>query len=54
MSRNNEPDVNPILTLAVWSMLMLLMLQQCSHQDYIERELRDIKHEIRMLKFTNN
>ena len=37
--------------MAIWSMLTLLALNQCSTQNNIERELIDIEHEIRMLRY---
>jgi hypothetical protein len=49
--RRDNSDDNYIWLLAIWSLLIMMMFQQCSHQDNIERELRDIKHEIHMLQF---
>ena len=49
--RRDKSDDNYIWLLAIWSLLIMMMFQQCSHQDNIERELRDIKHEIHMLQY---
>jgi hypothetical protein len=48
--RRDKPDYSMWL-LAIWSMMLMMMLHQCQHQDNIERELRDIKHEIHMLQY---
>ena len=49
--RRDKSDDNYIWLLAIWSLLIMMMFQQCSHQENIERELRDIKHEIHMLQY---
>ena len=37
--------------MAIWSMLTLMALNQCSTQREIEHDLRSIEHEIRMLRY---
>lgn len=36
--------------LVIWTMLMMLYVNQCHHYDTVERDLRDIQHEVFMLR----
>ena len=48
--RGNNTDICVWLT-AIWSILIIMMLNQCSSQENIDRKLSEIEHEVRMLRY---
>ena len=48
--RRDNPDYS-IWLFAIWTMLVLMAFNQCHSNDNVESELRDIRHEIHMLKY---
>lgn len=51
MSKRNDNSDICMWFMAIWSMLMLMTLNQCTSQSDIKRELNGIRHEISMLKY---
>ena len=52
MSRQDNSD-NSMWLLPFITLLMMIALNQCTELSDIKEELRDIKHEIHMLKYNN-
>lgn len=51
MSKRNDNSDICMWLMAIWMMLMLMTISQCQGMDGIQKELRDIKHEVTILKY---